>query len=702
VKEAILKRRMRSCDLVRAYDKNIRTFHNVDLSGENLSEINLSGADFTGSDFTNCHLRGTNFTDAVCKQVNFDHVDAGLPKHKQFLLNSLIFAFIFLIGIAGGAGGIFIDKVASSEIIKKYFPFILFLFLFLEIVSFYLIREGFEVAENTKWQSSAFRRRAFSVLTVFFGISITLLIISLKFAISEILGLFWLTFTSAVLFIGLAFALTLFLAGIAGIVAAPVILGMASFGVMLVSGIAISIALDTRLINEQASLMITVPFSACTSLPSTYILNRALNGDSRFKWLRDISIRLPTYFGSTSFRGACLEAASFQNAYLPNVDFRNANLLHTIWYRAKKLNVSRLEKTILQNGAILDLLVSGQGAYKIFDNLSMVGANLQNASLYSASLVNVDFSDADLRGAILTDACIKDWNINSATQLDNVQCEYVYMDRHKQDRRPSSDSFKPGEFTKLFQVFSNTVDLIFRNGVDWQAFTYALETVKHEKEGAEIVVQSIENKRDGVVVVKLGVSSESNKTTIHSAFMQGYRFASEILESKYQSELIDTTTKLAYKNAQIVRYSEENRYQLEHINKLFSLLQQKTEVEKLMMETPKYDMRGSNFGNFADTVQSDGKQQNIQHIYAPELKQSLIEAAQEIQNLLKQLEATNPQATEEQQMNYVNSAIPPTLKQRTIAALKEGGETAINEFLMENKYLKVGKSIVKGWLQPDG
>ncbi len=27
--------------------------------------------------------------------------------------------------------------------------------------------------------------------------------------------------------------------------------------------------------------------------------------------------------------------------------------------------------------------------------------------------------------------------------------------------------------------------------------------------------------------------------------------------------------------------------------------------------------------------------------------------------------------------------------------------TAIEEFLLENKYLKVGKAIVKGWLQPN-
>ena len=42
----------------------------------------------------------------------------------------------------------------------------------------------------------------------------------------------------------------------------------------------------------------------------------------------------------------------------------------------------------------------------------------------------------------------------------------------------------------------------------------------------------------------------------------------------------------------------------------------------------------------------------------------------------------------------------PSLKQRTIAALRAGGGTAIDEFFLENKYLKVGKAIVQAWLQP--
>ncbi len=87
--------------------------------------------------------------------------------------------------------------------------------------------------------------------------------------------------------------------------------------------------------------------------------------------------------------------------------------------------------------------------------------------------------------------------------------------------------------------------------------------------------------------------------------------------------------------------------------------------------------------------------------YNTQKHQTLAEAAAEIQRLLKQLEETNPTATEPEQVAYINIATKQDLKQRAVAALKSGGEAAIDEFVLENKYLKVVKAVVKGWLQPN-
>ena len=81
-------------------------------------------------------------------------------------------------------------------------------------------------------------------------------------------------------------------------------------------------------------------------------------------------------------------------------------------------------------------------------------------------------------------------------------------------------------------------------------------------------------------------------------------------------------------------------------------------------------------------------------------KQTLARAAEEIQNLLKQLEQTNPNATETDKVAYVNDETTPSFKRRVVGALQAGGEAAIEEFL-DNPYVSVGKAVVKGWMRPD-
>lgn len=82
-----------------------------------------------------------------------------------------------------------------------------------------------------------------------------------------------------------------------------------------------------------------------------------------------------------------------------------------------------------------------------------------------------------------------------------------------------------------------------------------------------------------------------------------------------------------------------------------------------------------------------------------EQKQTLAEAAKEIQNLLRQLERANPTASEDEQITYINDETTPSFKRRVAGALKEAGEAAIDEFILENKYLKVIKAAAKGWVQ---
>ena len=78
-----------------------------------------------------------------------------------------------------------------------------------------------------------------------------------------------------------------------------------------------------------------------------------------------------------------------------------------------------------------------------------------------------------------------------------------------------------------------------------------------------------------------------------------------------------------------------------------------------------------------------------------EKRQTLAEAAIEIQELLQQLEKSNPTATEAEKGAYVNDEAEPDLKSRVIKALKSGGETAIES--LDSHYINIIKAVIEGW-----
>lgn len=402
-------------------------------------------------------------------------------------------------------------------------------------------------------------------------------------------------------------------------------------------------------------------------------------------------------FSNADFQGIELSGANFTAADFSDSDLRETGLIDA------DLNFANFHNADLSKARLVGASLSGA---------SLVQARLCGSDLTGANLNGAQFIHAELRGAILhtaqalgtnftganfTGACIQDWNINSSTMLEGVVCDYVFL-KHEEDwasgteifleRRPrdKSRNFAPGEFVALFQKALETVDLIFVDGVDWKAFFQSFQELRAQYGEENLSVQAIEKKSGDAFIIRLEVSSSIDKAVLENQH-----------DTLYKEKLAIIQERIVFQDEQLNFYRHQVQIERQNNTNLLGVIQTMAENQ-----SPKYDMRGSNFGNFADTVQAGGKQQNVQHIYASESKQSLAEAAQEIQALLKQLESTNPQATEDQQVAYVNSAIPPTLNQRVVAALKEGGEAAIDEFLLENKYLKVGKAVIKGWLQTNG
>lgn len=176
-------------------------------------------------------------------------------------------------------------------------------------------------------------------------------------------------------------------------------------------------------------------------------------------------------------------------------------------------------------------------------------------------------------------------------------------------------------------------------------YTYNLQSV-HTENNAEVSLQSFEDLEREIKEVE-----ETIKST-----------------HKYQTQ----------------RYPRDERISIV----IHNITMTKEETSKISMNfhAPVYGVAGNVEGN--------------QINYASEQKQTLAQAAEEIQKLLKQLESSNPTATEEEKIAYVNDETSSGFKKRTVSALKAGVETSIEEFL-DNPYVNVGKAIVKGWIKPE-
>lgn len=159
----------------------------------------------------------------------------------------------------------------------------------------------------------------------------------------------------------------------------------------------------------------------------------------------------------------------------------------------------------------------------------------------------------------------------------------------------------------------------------------------------------------------------------------------------WESELASTVS--ASEKFRLDERSRNLMSEIEHIQEMMSEIERILERVRLVEEDYyNYDIRQvSAVGQYAH---SDN---NTLQLVS---KTTLAEAAEEVQQLLEQLEQTNPSATDAEKISYVNDETTPSFKRRVIGALQASGEAAIEEFL-DNPYVSVGKAIVKGWVKPE-
>jgi uncharacterized protein YjbI with pentapeptide repeats len=583
----------------------------LEYEGQNLQGRSFKGQNLTSANFQGADIRGADFTDANLRDATFFLAKCGLPIHLQLILLIILFFIgalsLFTAGVVAVFAGVQISP--AGQIIGQY------LILFINPILLTI----------------------FLSVAIYLGLNKAVITIVFLAVFSCISLIFFQYYEAAAAFAGNL--LWLSTVGVTGaiIFTSVIILTKYSSGIFIGAGfIAWVISTFIPLILGQPHLIVVkVAFSSAIGVSiSIYASQQAILGMPQLAWIRSIAIAFAAT-GGTNFSGADLTDADFTSATLKNTDFRKANLTRTRFYESKELDLA-IGDAILAKRDILNLLVSCHGRNKSYVGANLQGANLIGANLEAANLKGADLSGAVFQGACLewtnltlaqavgtdftsaqmTGACIEAWNIESTTKLDHIDCRFIYLLENPKpgtddrERRPSSGNFQPGEFTKLFEEVLNTVDLIFRNGIDWKAFIATLRKVQEENDGSDLAIQSIANKGDGVVVVKVNVPDGTDKEKIHNDFMQNYQLALQAVEERYKAQL-------QAKDNEIVIY----RHQSADMREIISLLANKpinvqvdNKVETKAMTNSNDSSRNINIGNIGGDFNASGQALNVGEI----------------------------------------------------------------------------------------
>lgn len=387
-----------------------------------------------------------------------------------------------------------------------------------------------------------------------------------------------------------------------------------------------------------------------------------------------------------NLRGANLDEANLKRANLSEANLKGANFigaelteayLSRAYLRKANLSEAYLNKAHLNQAHLKEAYLFRANLFKanlIGANLSgsdLIGAFLYEANLRGSNLTTIQALKTNFERTILTATCIQDWNINQYTNLNNVKCDYIFLkatENHFEKRWPHEEDayFEPGDFEKLVRKPQETVDLFSRNSIDGKNFSIYYAQLNLEK---------------GKI---------------------------KKLEEEYEIQLLLKDEKIKLLNQKI---HQQEKFYSEQIKDILSLpieltkeITKLTGVIKTMAENKNYnyDLHGSTFGGgFVGRDQTGGT--SYDYSTNSEAKQDLVEAAQEIQQLLKQLEQSNPTEPTEEQMAVATQAIEviknhPTLKQRVIGVLKSAGTEAFKEAI-NHPIANILVAGFQGWIE---
>lgn len=666
-----------------------------DYSNQDLRSKDFRGQILTGVNFQNADIRGANFSKAKLVGAKFTGVKAGLTKTDIIFgfIASLILIILLIIGLqlAGQqVGNRLIPEIKPDNFPDEPWENIwlgLVILVMFAVFCFYSARKGLETA--------------FKIMA---GVGVVAVSLSFVYGFIQ-------------LFVGLVFgnpldSLSVYLITPLSRTVMSVIIGfaiaaIASIMAVILSAIQITSGNQARNIFNFITLLFTIPIAillsksnadiitiiigwlfAAIAIPTgNYIAKLALSKKKEYALVFDIAIILASING-TSFKEADLTNVDFTGATLQSADFREANLRNISWHNAKKIDLARVGESYLKYPEVQKLVVSRvvstdeeknifdgfdlsginlQGAYLV--NASFIGANLNYANLQgakledaiftSANLNHANFQDTDLSssilkqaqldgtdftGANLTGSYIEDWNITHDTKFDGVRCEYVYMrlptkEKPNPLRKPDYEKevFQDGDFGEFIKPIFDTLDLYHNQGIDPRAIAIAYKKLSENNPDAELEIVAIEKRGDDKLLIRVKTAASAKLSQLNAEYFLNYNQLKEIASEEAKALIAEKDDRIR---------SLENMVQT-------AVQSPKFYITNLQGDTHVTENRTFNLNGNSRYFEKIDKYHE-EHHYAPETKQNLAEAAQEIQDLLNQLAQTNPTTTEYEKQELFN------------------------------------------------
>jgi uncharacterized protein YjbI with pentapeptide repeats len=533
-----------------------------------IRHISFRGKDLTGEDFSNADIRGVNFNNSVLVNANFRYAKAGHRWYWQVALSFSVLLIAFLSGLLTGFG---CSQISGLMFYTESQPvgFWSGLATFAILVSFIFI-------SLKKGLGSALG--GVSVLT---ALTVGLIVFS-----GQGRGIGALVIQSCGLAISIAgmFASSISMAITVRVNSRftnVVTIVIASILYLLGGFLGIYEGLKGKI--DQLDFHLAGIFTLILLFCSLYVGWQAVKGHTNYFLVNSIATFISSK-GATSFRGANLTDADFAEASLKNADFRKATLIRTNWYLVKQLEQARCDRTYLEDPQIRQLAITKDGQGKHFEHLDLSGLNLKDANLKDAFFIGADLNEAtlenanltgarliktqlyqaNLSGTRLTGAYIENWGISTQTNLNNVQCDYIFMQLPTDAdpdpcRKPDNkkENFKEGDFADFIAPIIKTLDLyhtqnldlrevgikfktldLFHNeGIDPSAAAIAIKQLIEQHPEAELEVISLEGRGNEKIRLQAKVAGDTNRSELNAEYFAKYQQIKSLPYSDMQSLL---------------------------------------------------------------------------------------------------------------------------------------------------------------------